>query len=554
MVLPYTANQAQPAACFVSLLLRPLVSPRCPASVREKRMEVRFFAPGGLVSNLDFVEAIFGNAGDPYLPENDAALDPEHWTGHTGCVDPRPAPDPLTKKELGLPHVERRHRRQRRDGMCWSRPDELYNGGRPSRSARRDAPGVIVTLIADNYFGYCKKEVKTQISYAANLFGNAEEEHAGGALVFAQLQPRPGVRGDVLAATTTPSTRSLERDPGAFAAQPEGHALDRSARHRATCRRTPPYSLRTMTCPGRPRRRAAAHPAARRQGLPQPLGYRVQIASSPTTGRRGASSAPSPTATSCHKPATVSGGGKSEISKAITRRHSSTGPLRGGLRDATWTRSPRSSTATTPDASATRPGTASDHRARSCRADRSIGSVIKLLTPVAPSYTDEYNAWLRRIPPYVKELVFVVKRSYRPEWGDDWREPLQRRRRSTGGRATRCGCDGTKVTTDHAARRLQRRRVVAACSGLRQDFSPGGEGADRGRHHRLDRRAGQRSWAWTRDRSYKFVENCEYRLFQRPDDAIHRGLRQAGRARHRHARHVPVQLRAADPGGRRRHA
>jgi len=31
------------------------------------RMEVRFFAPGGLVSNLDFVESIFGNAGDPFV-------------------------------------------------------------------------------------------------------------------------------------------------------------------------------------------------------------------------------------------------------------------------------------------------------------------------------------------------------------------------------------------------------------------------------------------------------------------------------------------------------
>jgi len=37
----------------------------------------------------------------------------------------------------------------------------------------------MVTLIADNYFGYCKKEVKTQISYSANLFGLAEEEQAG---------------------------------------------------------------------------------------------------------------------------------------------------------------------------------------------------------------------------------------------------------------------------------------------------------------------------------------------------------------------------------------
>ena len=30
----------------------------------------------GLVSNLDFVESIFGNGGDPFIGENDAALDP----------------------------------------------------------------------------------------------------------------------------------------------------------------------------------------------------------------------------------------------------------------------------------------------------------------------------------------------------------------------------------------------------------------------------------------------------------------------------------------------
>ena len=41
-----------------------------------------------------------------------------------------------------------------------------------------------MTVIADNYFGYCKKEVKTQVSFAANLSGLSEEEHAGGAVVF----------------------------------------------------------------------------------------------------------------------------------------------------------------------------------------------------------------------------------------------------------------------------------------------------------------------------------------------------------------------------------
>jgi len=81
--LPFTADQPQQAHLFVSLLLRPLV---CPATEREsaKTMELRFFAPGSLVSNLDFVEGIFGNGGDPFLPENDAALDVLNWTGHTG--------------------------------------------------------------------------------------------------------------------------------------------------------------------------------------------------------------------------------------------------------------------------------------------------------------------------------------------------------------------------------------------------------------------------------------------------------------------------------------
>jgi len=48
------------------------VVPAVPGFTTEKRMETRFFVPGALVANLDFVESIFGNAGDPYLPENDA--------------------------------------------------------------------------------------------------------------------------------------------------------------------------------------------------------------------------------------------------------------------------------------------------------------------------------------------------------------------------------------------------------------------------------------------------------------------------------------------------
>ncbi|MGB6920999.1 MAG: hypothetical protein WBD92_07620, partial [Methylovirgula sp.] len=81
--LPFTAIWPEPVETMVSLLLRPLVCPAVPEISPEKRMEVRYFVPGGLVSNLDFVESIFGNAGDPYLPANDAALDVDGWTGHS---------------------------------------------------------------------------------------------------------------------------------------------------------------------------------------------------------------------------------------------------------------------------------------------------------------------------------------------------------------------------------------------------------------------------------------------------------------------------------------
>ncbi|MFC2609362.1 MAG: hypothetical protein ACFNYN_05595, partial [Peptidiphaga gingivicola] len=99
LTLPWASTHAEPARCFVSLLLRPIVVPEVPGFSAERSMEIRFIAPGGLVSNLDFVEGIFGNGGDPYLPENDASLAPESWTGHTGCVVLAPHLTKLTKKE-----------------------------------------------------------------------------------------------------------------------------------------------------------------------------------------------------------------------------------------------------------------------------------------------------------------------------------------------------------------------------------------------------------------------------------------------------------------------
>ena len=112
------------------------------------------------------------------------ALDVEGWTGHSGCVILAPHLTRLRKKDLGLPHVSAATEAERAAGMCWASESELYNNGSPFKITSRGMDGVMVTILADNYFGYCKKEVKTQIGYSANLFGLAEEEHAGGALAF----------------------------------------------------------------------------------------------------------------------------------------------------------------------------------------------------------------------------------------------------------------------------------------------------------------------------------------------------------------------------------
>ena len=139
--------------------------------------------------------------------------------------------------------------------MCWETDDELYNGGKAFKVCARDARGVIVTVIADNYFGYCKKEVKTQISYSANLFGNAEEEHSGGALVFASYNL--GQEYDEKSSDDAYTLAEvLERDPERFAPQPEGHAdRPRAAAHRAGARRRPLLDARHDRLLAAPRRR-----------------------------------------------------------------------------------------------------------------------------------------------------------------------------------------------------------------------------------------------------------------------------------------------------------
>ena len=512
--LPYTAGQADPAECIVSLMLRPLVVPAVPGFIGEKRMEIRFFAPGSLISNLDFVEAIFGNAGDPYLAENDAALDVDGWTGHTGCVILAPHLVGVRKHLVGLPHWDLATPRQRRDGMCWKTEDELYNNGSAFKLCARDARGVMVTLIADNYYGYCKKEVKTQISFAANLYGMAEEEHAGGALVFPSYDLGEDFAGYTENLGDYTVHAVLAREPNEWSLHPEGHAVSVKDPDTILVPEATHFDLRKQRISWTGDAGARQIKLLAGKTYVRPSGYRVHM--EPVRGEPGQWRLVGTVAetTLCHKPCTVSGGGKSEISKAI-----SDAILPGHVFVADIDRDMDNVTALL----------ARDYsdRFRDARAgtdkrpilspERTLGSVIKLLTPSKRDYTDAYNGWLAAIPRHVKELVFVVKRFHKPEWGNAWREHFSVD--TINGRpGYELKLDGRKLVVN-TLRVGYEEDGSWRVFGLRHDFHPAAKvqmedditasvvapGADASKP------------------SLKYVQNCEARLFQRPDDAIHRG-------------------------------
>ena len=512
-LLPYTSTQPvdRQAHTWVSLLLRPLVVPEVPGFVSERRMEIRFFAPGGLVSNLDFVEGIFGNSGDPLLPVNDSALAPSGWTGHSGCIILAPHLNLIRKVDLGLPHVDQATDRQRRDGMCWSDESELYNEGKPFKLCARDESGVILTIVADNYFGYCKKEVKTQISYSANLFGLAEEEHSGGARAYISHN-----EGQEYATPVCDQTVSdvVMANPDHFEMLSDGQARVLDIDDVVMVPGGAKFSLRDGTVSWD----NGDHSIRMRADTEyiSPAGYRIHMVHNDADdqwyleGTYGDS-------TTLHKCCTVSGGGKSEISKAISDTFlwgNAYSPDFEADMDAVDDILHRDYSTRFADPKLN----GIDHRPV-LSTERSVGSVIKLLTP-SSDFTDWYNDWINSIPAFRKELVFTIKRYYKPEWGDDWRSHFSVA--PTNGRhGNMVRLDGQKVLVSMA-------RVGFQPDGswrlftLRHDYAPavkvqteddmtasivtspgvvtGPEGLSR-----------------------KVVANCEALLFQRPDDAIYRG-------------------------------
>jgi len=522
--LPFTANQEKQANVMVSLLLRPVVCPEVKGVISEKSMEVRFFAPGSLVSNLDFVETIFGNAGDHQLAINDAALDVEHWTGHTGCIILAPQLTALKKKDVGLPHYDDASPRQKKDGMCWKDENELYNDGSAFKITCRDERGVVVTLIADNYYGYSKKEIKTQISYSTNLYGLAEEEHAGGAIAF----PRGNMSDSVFGANFTKKfdqhysfgeVKKLLADK--IEVQEGNYAIDRKYPEIIYIPENADIEIEKSAVSWSYKGKQFSLKLSPDKVYVHPTGHKFQLVKHPTQSMwRIIDTAPE--GMFCHKPSTVSGGGKSEISKSMQNAIKYGAFYIENLEEAENKVDEIINYNYSTRWKEIHPGA----KSRSFLSkERTLGSAVKLLTP-SDRYNEAYNQFLREIPQPVRTLALFVKRHYRgqEELGSKWRELFN-----------------VEIVNGRPGNVLRYKHNPITASYVRIGFNEEG----RWYLHKLRSDFVPSLKIQTEDdisatvtvpasqlnnlnpeydnKSVKLVANCESYLFQRPDEAVIRG-------------------------------
>jgi hypothetical protein len=253
-----------------------------------------------------------------------------------------------------------------------------------------------------------------------------------------------------------------------------------------------------------------------------PFGYKLEMVK-PMKGLRWRLMGTSAEGTFCHKPCTVSGGGKSEISKPLTDLMIS-GPIvaHNFKRDFELVQEIIARDFSDRYEEPMEPNKPSRELLSE---ERSLGSVVKLLTP-NPEYTMEYNSWVSKIPRHVRDLVLLVKRFHKPNWEADWvhrfsvdningmpgnelkywRQPLTTLYQRIGFTA-----DGSWRTYSlrkdfWTATKLQTEDDISVSAvvptanvdHLHPDVQPLAP-------------------------AMKFVENCEFRLFQRPDEAIVRG-------------------------------
>ena len=252
-----------------------------------------------------------------------------------------------------------------------------------------------------------------------------------------------------------------------------------------------------------------------------PSGYKVEFKRG-TSGQKWRLIGTRAEGTFCHKPCTVSGGGKSEISKSIADAFIHGPVFTANLQE---------------DLKEVEEILNRDYKNRFINElgieskgrpilspNRSLGSAIQLLTPRPGIYNKEYNDWLEGIPRYIRELVFVLKQYYRHEWGDNWQKKLTVD--ILNGQPGNELKYHNKPLISHYLRVGTSSNGLRRIFGLRRDFNPAVKLQTEDdisvsivvpstRLRNLNPECS--------NKSVKFVLNCENRLFQRPDDAIIRG-------------------------------
>ena len=246
-----------------------------------------------------------------------------------------------------------------------------------------------------------------------------------------------------------------------------------------------------------------------------PSGYKVRVERHPAVAKwRLIGTLAEPTF--CHKPSTVSGGGKSEISKSLNDAviH---GPIfigdydeDMGMVESIITRG--YSDCILPEYKEFH----SDPARPILSMSRTLGSVIKLLTPAADMYTKEHNEFVDKIPNHIRAIVFAIKSCYKEEMGNEWKKSftvdmsngvpgheLKFKNRQLVGSYLRVGLwnNGTwrnyKMRQDFiAADKVQMEDDITASVVVPQDQIPG-----------LPK-------DYAKYPSLKISENCEWRLFQ----------------------------------------
>ena len=360
------------------------------------------------------------------------------------------------------------------------------------------------------------------------MSGNVEEEHSGGAIAFASFN-----LGDVFAADSRRyNKRTLDdvaRDYGEslIDIQPTGYGIDRKFPDLIYIPEDSVATVDEQTIKWTRDGEEYSIPLLPDKVYMTPSGYKIALKRTPGSNSWQLVGTLAE-GVFCHKPCTVSGGGKSEISKSVAD-YVLHGPIFVSNLSADLDQVQAILERDYSDRWNPEGAIAPDYSVRPCRPilhpRRSLGSVIKLLTP-SSDYSEEFNTWLETIPDYILALVFIIKQMHRGGEDADWRSNLSVDIVN--------GAEGHELK--YANQKLTGSYLRVGLLGesswrtfkLRQDFAPAQKVQtedDISASVVVPQRLLDHLGKFVEPaESCKFAVNCEYRLFQRPDDAIHRGL------------------------------